>query len=316
MTSSYRRLAVTVLLVNIVSALLFIAVVRGFVYDDSRNVRDVRRYATNGVTVETIRAHLNPTGPTSFIWMAAGARLFSGDEIGGARLAIVMSWVLLGAGVLFAGRRSDFPELWYASLLITLIYPHTMIATATMMTEGPALLLAVLGALAWLSSISAPHVDARGAGLMAIGGLALGLAITSRQYYIALVPAAAAVAALQIWKRPDPERGARIATAAASLVLATIPIVLLTIIWKGLSSPAIASGVAYARWEVLSRDQSCSAGDRCFRYSRLAHTSHIPGDVATAILQALARPVRLVGDRGASGTFPRDIGATGAVALP
>lgn len=246
---SYRRFAALVLVLNILSALLFVAMVRKPVYDDSTNLRDVHRYATEGVTLQSIRAHVNPTGPGSFLWMAAGIHLLGGDEIRSARLAIATSWLILGIGILIAAGRSELPEIWYAALLLTLVFPHTMTTTATLMTEGPALLAAVLGTFVWTRTIALPRVTPQVAGLLLLAGLAFGLAITCRQYYIALLPAAAAVAILQWWKQPA-HRGVAWALAVfASLLVAAIPIGLLTLVWKGLSSPSIASGASYAQWK-------------------------------------------------------------------
>jgi hypothetical protein len=141
---SYRRFAIFVLVLNTFSALLFIAVVRRPVYDDSTNFRDVHRYAIEGATLQSLRAHINPTGPGSFLWMAAGVHWLGGDEIRDARFAILTSWLILAIGILIAARHSESPDLWYAALLLTLVFPHTMTTTATLMTEGPALLAALL----------------------------------------------------------------------------------------------------------------------------------------------------------------------------
>ncbi len=246
---TYRRFATLVLVLNILSALLFIAIVRKPVYDDSTNLRDVHRYASEGATLQSIRAHVNPTGPGSFLWMAAGIRLLGGDEIRDARLAILASWLVLGIGILIAVDRSELPELWYAALLMTLVFPHTMTTTATLMTEGPALLAALLGTFVWITAISLPRVTPQAAGLLLLAGAGLGLAITCRQYYIALLPAAASVAILRLLKQPAHSRAAWALAVVASLFVAVIPIGLLMLAWKGLSSPSIASGASYTQWK-------------------------------------------------------------------
>jgi hypothetical protein len=246
---SYRRFATLVLVLNIFSALLFIAIVRRPVYDDSTNFRDVHRYASEGATVQSLRAHVNPTGPGSFLWMAAGIRLLGGDEIRSARLAILTSWVILGISILIAASRSESPELWCAALLITLAFPHTMTTTAMLMTEGPALLAALLGTFLWIRATSFSRLTLQVAGLFLFAGLAFGLAIACRQYYLALLPAAAAVAILRLWKQPAQSGVAWALVVIGSLLIAVIPIGLLMLLWKGLSSPAIASGASYAQWK-------------------------------------------------------------------
>lgn len=246
---TYRRFAILALVLNILSALLFIAVVRKPVYDDSTNFRDVHRYASEGATLQSIRAHINPTGPGSFLWMASGIRLLGGDELRDARLAIAASWLILGVGILIAAHRSESPELWYAALLITLVFPHTMTTTATLMTEGPALLAALLGTFVWTTAIAQPRMTLQAAGLLLLAGLSFGLAITSRQYYIALLPAAGAVAVVQGLKPAAHGRSAWALGVLAALLVAAIPIGLLMLAWKGLSSPSIASGASYTQWK-------------------------------------------------------------------
>src|SRR5260370_34071113 len=93
--------------------------------------------------------------------MAAGVRLLGGDELRDARIANLMSWLLLGAGVLIGAKYSSSPQLWYGALLVLLVFPHTLEATATILTEGPALLFAVAGILAWIEFASRPSITPR-----------------------------------------------------------------------------------------------------------------------------------------------------------
>src|SRR6266850_1188535 len=129
------------------SIALFIGFVNHPVYDDPFNVFDVHNYATKGLSVDALLTHRNPPGPTSFLWMAAGVRLLGGQELRDARIAVLVSWILLAAGILIGARYSRFPQLWLAALLATLVFPHSVEATATLLTEGPSLLFATLGAL-------------------------------------------------------------------------------------------------------------------------------------------------------------------------
>lgn len=245
---SYRRLALAIFSVNVLSAVLFIAYVPQPVYDDSTNLRDVHRYAAEGVTPASIRAHVNPTGPSSFIWISWGVRLIGGDELRAARIAVLGSWVFLGAAILLLIDCSESSAPWYAALLATLIFPHTMTTTATVMTEGPALLAAVLGTFLWLRAISSEFLTRRAIGALLIGGLAIGVAITARQYYLALVPGMAVVSVLNVRKRREKSHENWLLASAASIVIAAAPISFLTLMWGGLSSPAIASGASYAQW--------------------------------------------------------------------
>lgn len=252
LVTSYRSLAILLVVLNMLSAAAFIAVVPRPVYDDATNVVDASRYAREGVTEQSIRSHVNPTGPTSFIWMAAGIRLLGGDELRAARIAVLASWLLLSGGILLAADCCGSSELWYAALFTALVFPHTMTATGTLMTEGPALLVATLGAFAWTASMALPRMTAKGVTLALLGGLALGLAVTCRQYYLALLPAAALVALFQLRHRPAEDRPTWIFTVLCSLLLAAIPIVTLMLIWKGLSSPSMATGASYQQWRAAA----------------------------------------------------------------
>jgi hypothetical protein len=134
------RFVVLVFVLNLVSATLFIALVNRPVYDDGFNIFDVHNYAAKGVTLDSLRSQRNAPGPTSFVWMATAVRVLHGDELRDARIGALLSWVLLGVVVLASSARfSCHPELWYAALLASLVFPHSIMAAATVLTEGPAL---------------------------------------------------------------------------------------------------------------------------------------------------------------------------------
>ena len=246
---SVRRLALIVLLLNALSSILFIATVKRPVYDDPNNFPDVHRYASKGVSIETIRQHRNPTGPTSFLWMAAGVRIFGGDELRDARIAALASWLILGAAILLWGAKTSSPNLWYFALLVTLVFPHALTASATILTEGPALLFATLGVFFWLESIEQPSPSSRLFFQGIVGGLLIGIAITCRQYYLALLPAAVVLACLR-WRGNRATRDSRWSLMIfLSLVSSILPVILLVVVWRGISSPGMAAGASYGNWK-------------------------------------------------------------------
>jgi hypothetical protein len=247
-TRRYQRWALCLLAVNALSALLFIVLVPRPVYDDLRNIRDVQRYVADGINSASIRAHVNPTGPGSFIWMALSADLLGGKVLLGGRVAVLASGILLGFGMLALARLSSNPELLYASLIVTLVFPHTMTCLATLMTEGPALFFGVLGALAWVTAVSDEEITRRSVLLAMLGGLFMGIAVTCRQYYLALLPAAAIFACLRFLRVPAERRRTWLPVVVVSLLLAAIPVIALAIQWKGLSTPGMADGAFYKRW--------------------------------------------------------------------
>src|SRR5258708_1440360 len=118
--------------------------------------RDVHRYASEGISADSIKAHINPAGPTGFVWMAAAVRLFPKNELRSARAAKLISWLLLGAVILIGARYARFASFWYAALFVTLAFPHAVTAAALVLTEGPALLLAILGTVLWVEFLSQP----------------------------------------------------------------------------------------------------------------------------------------------------------------
>jgi hypothetical protein len=239
------RIVILIFVLNIISAALFIGLVHRLVYDEPYNIFDVHNYATHGLSMDTLLSHRNPPGPTGFLWMAAGVRLLHGNELTDARVAVLVSWLLLSAGILAGVRYSRFPQLWLGALLATLVFPHALEATATLLTEGPALLFATLGALAWVEFVSRPNVAPGVLFLGMLGGALVGLAVTCRQYYLALLPAAALLA-LHKWCGPAIEKKLRWAAhVVLSLVFAVIPVLLMVLVWKGFSSPGIASGTSY-----------------------------------------------------------------------
>ncbi|HXZ12698.1 MAG TPA: phospholipid carrier-dependent glycosyltransferase [Candidatus Sulfotelmatobacter sp.] len=241
------RFILLILALNTISALLFIALVNRPVYDDSYNIFDVHQYATQGLTRATLLAHRNPPGPGSFLWMAAAVRLLGGEELRDARIGAFLSWVLLAVGVLVGARYSKFPELWHGALLTSLVFPHAVEASATVLTEGPGLLFALLGALAWTEFASRARLTAGTMILGLLGGLSLGLAAICRQYNLALL-AAAALLGLFEFRRTNSgkDRGPKWRLCfVLSLAMAAIPVVLLMSVWHGLSSPGMATGTSY-----------------------------------------------------------------------
>lgn len=247
--ASYRQLIILIFALNVISAVLFMLLVDRPVYDDQYNIFDVHTYAANGVSVATIRSNRNPPGPSSFLWMAAAVRLLGGEELLDARIAVLLSWALLFVGIFVGARYSSFPQLWYGALLASLVFPHSVTATATVLTEGPALLFAILGVLAWIESTSRPIVSPATCVVGIIGGLLMGIAVTCRQYYLALLPAAALLALYQSRRRDSREKSLWLVGVILSLTVAVVPVLLLILIWKGLSSPGMATGTSYEMWK-------------------------------------------------------------------
>ncbi len=244
----YLKLIIIAFVLNMISAALFIGLINRPVYDDPYNMFDVQSYAHGGLSVATVLSQRNPPGPTSFLWMAAGVRLVAGEELRHARIAALLSWVLLLVGILIGARYSSFPQIWYGALLAALVSPHAVMATATVLTEGPALLFATLGSLLWIESASRPTATPSFLSLGIFGGLSMGIAVTCRQYYLALFPAAALVAVFQLRGRGPKEKLFRALGIMLFLAVASVPVILLMMVWRDISSPGMATGVSYNNW--------------------------------------------------------------------
>ena len=241
------RLAILLLALNLVSAALFIALVNRPVYDDGFNLFDVHNYAAKGITFDTLRSQRNAPGPTSFVWMATAVSLIGANELRDARIGALLSWLLLGGAVLLGARFSRNPELWYGALLSSLVFPHAVMTASTVLTEGPALFFAVIGALAWTEFISRTNSGAITVLYGLLGGLFLGLSVTCRQYNLALLVAAALTTVLplrtKVWA--EGEKRPFLVRTLLSLALSIVPVVLLVLIWNGIASPSMESGASY-----------------------------------------------------------------------
>jgi len=146
---------------------------------------------------------------------------------------------------LLLAAKTSSPYLWYCALLVTLVFPHALTASATVLTEGPALLFATLGSFLWLESISELSPSPRRFLQGILGGLFMGIAITCRQYYLVLLPAAAVFAYFQ-WRQDRAAKNPRWSwMVLLSLLAATFLVALLLAIWKGISSPGMATGTSY-----------------------------------------------------------------------
>jgi hypothetical protein len=244
----YFKLLIVAFVLHITSAALFIGLVNRQVYDDKYNIHDVRLYAHHDLSVETVRSHLNPPGPTGFLWMAAGVRLLGGNELRDARIANLVSWVLLLVGILVGARYSSQAQVWYAALLATMIFPHSVMAAATTLTEGPALLFAILGTLVWVEATSRLTVTASSFSMLILAGLSLGIAVSCRQYYLALFPAAALFGLLQLPGLGSKEKLVRLLGIILSLSFGSLPVFVLIHVWGGLTSPGSAAGTSFPDW--------------------------------------------------------------------
>jgi hypothetical protein len=86
----------------------------------------------------------------------------------------------------------------------------------------------VLGAFAWTEFVSWPHVTAGTLMLGIVGGLSMGVAITCRQYYLALLSAVALLALYQLRQNGtgSREKSRRFVTVILAMGIAVVPVLL------------------------------------------------------------------------------------------
>jgi hypothetical protein len=246
-----KKFLSSILLLNFISAALFIAFEPSLRCDEPLHIFDLRNYATYGLALKPMLLHRNAPGPTGYLWMSAGIHLLPGNALTDARIAILLSWVLLSAVFIIGAQTGPgSPNMWYGALLALLVCPHTIEATATLLTEGPALFFGMSGFLAWIEFLSPSTKSAARPLLGYLGGLSMGLAVTCRQYFLALLIAAAFVPFILVWQASRKLDFRWLLRISLPLILAAVPVVAMVLVWKGFSSPAMVDGGVYnSRWK-------------------------------------------------------------------
>jgi hypothetical protein len=244
--SRIRPISLLLFALYTASAIAFIVRVNHPVFDEEYHLPEVRRYATQPVNVQSLREHGVPTGPGSFLWMSIGGRIF-GDKLWAYRSMILLSWLFLGAALVALARRPGQIDIAYFSLLTILIFPHAPTTFPMVLTEGPALLFAMAGVLVWATTMWREETNTWNIFFSHFGALLIGLAVISRQYYLALLPAMACLLAIRVFKA-SPIFQARSLWRISTLITAMLPVVWLLFVWGGLSSPGMAAGTSFPGW--------------------------------------------------------------------
>jgi hypothetical protein len=244
------RVLVFAFTLNLFSSILFISLVHRPVYDDSFNMFDVGAYAAHGISTTTVREQRNAAGPTSFIWMSLAVRAMRHDALFDARIAVLSSWLLLFFLTIVKTRHSEWAGLWHFGLLAALTFPHALTASATALTEGPALLFAYLGVIVWIEAVSREN-DASSASLAwaILGGVSMGLAVTCRQYFLTLLPSAGLLALFLLMDRSAKRKLSSWGRLIIPLTFAVLPPLVMILIWQGITSPGMASGTSYNNYQ-------------------------------------------------------------------
>lgn len=232
-----RKLAVFIGSAALLSSLAFILCHNSPVFDDVGNGHDASFYASEGITVQAIRQQTNPTGPGSFVWIGLFSR-WLGDGLQVQRLAVWLSWFILLVGSIFL---IETPPLW-AAFALCWIFPHSVMASGLVLTEGPALCLAFLGSLLFINALSTTgrlHTQLK----FWISLLLMGLSVICRQYYLGLIPAAMMTLLLVSWRRQA--HSIPFWALILSAIVISSPVASLVALWGGISSASARSGALY-----------------------------------------------------------------------
>jgi len=209
---------------QLASACAFAFAVKEQVFDEPNYEPDVARYQLHGVTFGTLRAHETASAPVMSVLAGLSGRLVPGD-IRFRRIPIILAWALAVA-VAFLLARSVDEEAFTAALLAALCFPHVPTAMASLLTEGPTMLLTLVGLWAtWAGCTGRLHQ--RWAAVVA--GAACGIAILTRQY--ALATAGAMILTWVLCTRS-------VLLVALSSLGVCAALAALGWVWGGLSSPA------------------------------------------------------------------------------
>ena len=248
----WQSLAIVLGVLSLLSALLFIFSCPTPVFDDLANMRDIQRYAADGVNAATLAAHVNPAGPVGYIWAAvmgqAIAHLSGLPLLTGARLAVCLAWLLLFILICVtvrSGRERRGPAIAGAMYATILVAPHSAMSQALLLTEGPAVLFCVAACLFYLKA--AEDEDQGSMQPWLLCGLLAGISVITRQYYLAVLPAFAA--AVLFDSAPKRRLAPRLWRSVLILAAASIPVGALVLVWGGLTSPGMVSGASYAGYK-------------------------------------------------------------------
>lgn len=230
--------------VSVFSSLCFINTVSTPVFDDTFNIIDVQRYVAEGVSSETIRQHVNSPGPTSYLWIGIAAKQL-GNSLSAYRIGALISWVLLITIACFLAIKCKEREWILVSAITALTFPHATMSMSLVLTEGPALMFACTGSWLWINAYSKNRPGWSQAISILTGGLLMGLSVTARQYYLALLPSMVLFAFFH-HRENEWQDKRKIIITILSIMLATAPCAYLFSIWGGASSPGMSSGASYS----------------------------------------------------------------------
>jgi hypothetical protein len=232
--AKWRWVLVAVAAAQLISAAVFLFSVRRQVFDERNYELDVGRYEREGITVASVRAHESPAGPGMTVLASLGGRIVPGSVVA-RRVPMFAAWLIAVALLLaLARQRPDDAVVPIAGALL-LVFPHTPLSMATLLTEGPAIacVLAALLTSGVVRSGAEPGGSEQGA---VLAGLCVGLSLFFRQYYLALAPAFA----LAWWRHP--------ARWQRWVLFSIGPLAALAgyfYLWGGLTSVAARAGVTF-----------------------------------------------------------------------
>lgn len=196
-----------------------------FVFDEIFHNYDIDRYYKYPISIESIREHYTPNGILSHILPRYFAKTIGFKNIVILRLFV---WLcVLSSFVVLTFKRFSNDTL-KLGFLVTICNPYSFLCSTTFMTEFIALGIVILGLILLQSDKNYKRY---------IGFLVIGLAIITRLYYLALIPAIflpvlLRINSLKAFKQVFKDN-------LLPFILTISPLVFLLFAWKGLTPPAL-----------------------------------------------------------------------------
>jgi len=219
------------------SSFLFIILSKRLIFDDINNLRDILRYNSEGLTIETIKNHINPAAPLSYIIISLIGTLF-GAKLWSWRLAVLLGWIIL---YLSLALNKNLQKKSNAIFFVITACFYSATASASILTEIYGLVFLTLGIIYYF------FLNRKDNNNEIFAFLFFGLAIICRQYYLCLIPALFFTEfnfkQFKLSNRPF------IVFIKYSLIL--LPIILLFLLWGGLTSPSLKSFASYTNVNTL-----------------------------------------------------------------
>lgn len=197
------------------------------VFDEAFHHQDIARYYGQALTVANLQQHVCANGVVSHIIPGLLQKIIPVHALYLARMYNIAC--LAACIILVFLYKNKYPLLAFG-LIATLCNPYALMCSSCFMTEFPSLLLVLLGFILILEKK-----------FVALGHVLVGMAIISRLYYLALIPAlfVAQMATIPFKMEAIMSKKQEIFKIGLYLLLSLAPVAALYVVWGGLTPPKL-----------------------------------------------------------------------------